>query len=112
MPEYKSHIETRFDRAFSRVRLILRIFHKPNKLVGVVKCTDHVVVKWESDDQANWLYLLFKAVALAEATNNRNAEKELGIQEKLVRDWRKKKTNYQEQCDLYSVKNLNQFFVH
>ena len=38
------------------VQLILRIFHKPNKLVGVVKCTDRVVVKWESDDQANELY--------------------------------------------------------
>ena len=35
------------------MRLILRIFHKPNQLVGVVKCTDCVVVKWESDDQAN-----------------------------------------------------------
>ena len=33
------------------VRLILRIFHKPNKLLGVVKCTDRVVVKWESDDR-------------------------------------------------------------
>ena len=60
-PEYKSHIGTRFDCVFSRVRLILRIFHKPNKLVGVVKCTDHVVVKWESDDQVNGLYSLFKA---------------------------------------------------
>ena len=33
-----------------------------------------------------------KAVELAEATSNRNAGKELGITEKLVRDWRKKKT--------------------
>ena len=33
-----------------------------------------------------------KAVELAEATSNRNAGKELGINEKLVRDWRKKKT--------------------
>ena len=86
LPEYTSHIETRFDCAFSRVRLILRIFHKPNKLVGVFKCTDHVAVKWESDDQANGLYLLFKVVALAEATSNRNAGKELGIQEKLVQE--------------------------
>ena len=38
------------------VRLILRIFLKPNKLVGVVKCTDRMVVKWESDDQENELY--------------------------------------------------------
>ena len=44
---------------FRRVQLILRIFHKPNKLVGVVKCTDRVVVKWESDDQANEIYNLF-----------------------------------------------------
>ena len=76
--------------AFSRVLLILRIFHKPNKWVGVVKCTDRVVVKWESDDQANEL----QVVQVAEASNN--ARKELGIQEKLVWDWRKKKTNYQE----------------
>ena len=41
------------------VRLILRIFHKPNELVGVVKYTDHVVVNWESDDQANELYCQF-----------------------------------------------------
>ena len=33
-----------------------------------------------------------KAVKLAETTSNRNAGKELGINEKLVRDWRKKKT--------------------
>ena len=26
------------------------------KLVGVVKCTDRMVAKWESDDQANELY--------------------------------------------------------
>ena len=86
------------------VRLILRIFHKPNKLVGVVKYTDRVVVKWESDDQANEL----QVVQVAEASNN--ARKELGIQEKLVWDWRKKKTTYQEQCDLYSVKILIKFF--
>ena len=75
------------------MRFIPRIFHKPNKLVGVVKCKDHVMVKWESDDQANGLYRLFKlkAVDLAEATSNRNAGKELGIKEKLVWDWRKKK---------------------
>ena len=54
--------------------------------------------------------LKLKAVALAEATSNRNAGKELGINEKLVRDWRKKKTNYQEQCDLYSVKNSKSIF--
>ena len=56
--------------------------------------------------------LKLKAVKVAEAISNRNAGKELGIKEKHVRDWRNKKTNYQEQCDLYSVKNLNQFFVH
>ena len=33
-----------------------------------------------------------KAVKLAEATSNRNAGKELGIKEQLVRVWRKKKT--------------------
>ena len=53
-----------------------------NKLVGVVKCTDHVVVKWESDDQANELQYTVgfkhKAIELAEATSNRNAGKELG----------------------------------
>ena len=32
-----------------------------------------------------------KVVELAEATSNRNAGKELGINEKLVRDWRKRK---------------------
>ena len=42
-------------KAFRRVRLILRIFYK-HKLVGVVKCSDCVMVKWESDDQANELY--------------------------------------------------------
>ena len=43
-----------------------------------------------------------KAIELAEATSNRNAGKELGINEKLVRDRRKKKTelvNYQEQAE-------------
>ena len=38
----------------------------------------------------------FKAIELAEASN-RNAGKELGINEKLVQDWRKKKTDYEEQ---------------
>ena len=57
------------------MRLILRIFHKPDKLVGVVKCTDCMVVKWESDDQVNESYRRFKlkAVELAEATSFRNA---------------------------------------
>ena len=32
-----------------------------------------------------------KVVELAEATSNRNTGKELGINEKLVRDWRKRK---------------------
>ena len=42
-----------------------------------------------------------KVVELAEATtSNRNAGKELGINEKLV----------QELCDLYSIKILNQIF--
>ena len=53
-------------KAFCRVRLILRIFYKPNKLVGVVKCSDRVVVKWESDDQANELYRQFKLKEKAE----------------------------------------------
>ena len=48
-----------FTSAFRRVRLILRIFHKPKKLVGVVKYTDCMVVKWESDDQAIELYRRF-----------------------------------------------------
>ena len=34
---------------------------------------------------------MLKAIELAEATINMNAGKELGINEKLVRDWRKKK---------------------
>ena len=50
LPEYKSHIKTRFFLSFRRVQLILRKFQKPNKLVSVVKCTECVVVKWESDD--------------------------------------------------------------
>ena len=67
-------------------------------------CTDHVVVKWESDDQVNKLYRRFKlkAIELAEATSNRNAGKELVINKKLVCDWRKKKgnySNYQEQAE-------------
>ena len=33
-----------------------------------------------------------KAIELAVATSNRNAAKELEINEKLVRDWRKEKT--------------------
>ena len=45
--------------AIRRVQVMLQIFHKPNKLVGVVKCTDCVVVKWESDDQVNEIYNLF-----------------------------------------------------
>ena len=37
---------------------MLQIFHKPNKLVGIVKCTDCVVIKWESDDQTNGLSVI------------------------------------------------------
>ena len=37
-----------------------------------------------------------KTIELAEATSNRNAGKELGINEKLVWDWRKKGTELVE----------------
>ena len=60
------------------MRLILQIFHKRNKLVGVVKCTDRVV-KWGSDDQVNELYHVcfkHKTVELAEA------KLAIGMQEK------------------------------
>ena len=50
-----------------------------------------------------------KAVDLAEASN-RNAGKELGINENLCGIEDGVKSNFQEQCDLYSVKNLNTFF--
>ena len=46
-----------------------------------------------------------KAIELAEATSNRYARKELGINEKLVRDWRKKKTELVKQhSDLEEVR--------
>ena len=48
-----------------------------------------------------------KAIELAEATSNRNVGRELEINESLCGiGGRKKrnKSNYQEQCDLYSVK--------
>ena len=46
----------------------------------------------ESNDQVNELYCRFyKAVELAEATSNRNAGKELGINEKLVQDGGRKR---------------------
>ena len=51
--------------------------------MGVVKCTD--------------VSFKLKAIELAEATSNRNAGKQLGINEKLVRDWRKKKTELVKQ---------------
>ena len=34
-----------------------------------------------------------QAIELAEATSIRNAGKELGVNEKLMRDWRKKRRN-------------------
>ena len=66
--------------------LILRIFHKPNKLVDVVKCTElsgRVMTKRMSYTDG----FMHKAVELAEATSNSNAGKELGFNEKLVQDW-------------------------
>ena len=74
------------------VRLILRIFHTPNKLVGVVKCTElsgRVMTKrmsYTDGFKRNTDGFKHKTVELAEATSNRNAGKELGINEKLVRD--------------------------
>ena len=56
-----------------------------------------------------------KAIELAEATSNRNVGKELGINESLCGiGGRKKrnKSNYQEQCNLYSVKNLQSFLIY
>ena len=73
LSEYKSHIETWFDLSFHRVRLKLRIFHKPNKLVGVVKCTDCVVVKWRvmTKRMSYTVSFKLKAVELTEASNRK-----------------------------------------
>ena len=83
------------------MQLIPRIFHKSNKLVGVVKCTDHVVVSGGAmvKRTSHTASFKLKAIELAEATSNRNAGKELGIKEKLVQDWRKKTTELVKQTE-------------
>ena len=97
--------------AFRRVRFILQIFHKPNKLVGVVKCTDHmrVMTKRISDT----VCFKLKVVELAEATSNKNAWDStkglcgIGERKDGVKSNVKSNATY-----VYSVKFLNLIFLH